>query len=649
MWNSHGSACVRYRRQAIHPTRTLLSSLLSITALLLSVGTVASKAQTTVPQTPQNSTGATFTTATELVLVPVVVRKGKEHVSDLTQADFSVFEDGRRQKIAFLKTTNTGVVLRHEGGPNVFSNELDTGGETPRVTVVVVDSANIPFADQAQARDSFLKFLTYDAGHRGPTAVVSFQRSGVRVVQDFTTDPAVLAALVERHRNKKNDSAQVQPAGGAPSPDATQQPATPQPEILGILPRSLPELRLGGDTLSKSTLLGNQFGTFEPQYGDDASDLAAKDIQLRDLIESELRGLNMLAESLAGISGRKTLIWLTGAFPFDLDNPNSYLSPSATTQYQIVTPHGGTGSDGIARMPRPPAYQMPATSALATSDLVVLRPLYEQAMKSLADANVAVYPVDTRGVISFFPETDVPSGAAIGVFNSMTERSFKNFSIHQGMQTFAHNTGGRPCFGSNDVGPCLQQAISDSNSYYLLGYYRERKDKKPGWRKLKVEVDRDGVDVLARDGYFYSAEKPDSKEARQRDVVSALVSPVNFSALPFTVRLQPGAPAVSKPLQDLPFELHIPPTSLSSPSSANDGIGLEIVCTAGTPRGTPVDQISQTVGGAVKPEVVARITKEGILYRNVLHVPRGSVMLRFVVRDNLNGRTGSVVVPLVVD
>jgi len=262
---------------------TLLSSLVSITALLLSIGMVAAVAQTTVPQTPQNSTGATFTTATELVLVPVVVRKGKEHGSDLTQADFSVFEDGRRQKVAFVKTTNTGVVLRHEGGQNVFSNELDTGAETPRVTVVVVDSANIPFADQPQVRDSFFKFLTYDAAHRGPTAVVSFQRSGVRVVQDFTTDPAVLAALVGRHPSKKNDSAQVQPASGAPGPEAKQQPAIPQPEILGILPRSLPELRSGGDALSASTLLGNQFGGFEPQYGDDAADLAAESIQLRDI------------------------------------------------------------------------------------------------------------------------------------------------------------------------------------------------------------------------------------------------------------------------------------------------------------------------------------------------------------------------------
>jgi|GEM_PF-1373733 len=633
----------------MEPFRTLLSSLFSIAALLVSLSIVAARAQTSVPQASQNPTGATFTAGTELVLVAVVVRKGTEHVSNLTQADFSVFEDGRRQRIAFLKTTKTGVVLRHEGSQNIFSNRLDTAGETPQVTVVVVDSANIPFADQEQVRQSFRKFLTYDAANRGPTAVVSFQRSGVRVVQDFTSAPAVLAALVERHPGKRNDSAQVQPAGVASNPDAKQQAAAPQPEILGILPRSLPDLRSGGDALSSSTLFGNQCGRFEPQYGDDAFDLAAKSIQLRDLIELELRGLNMLAESLAGIPGRKTLIWLTGLFPFDLDNPNSYLSPTAINQNQIITPHGGTGNDGIAPIPRSPAYQMPNTSGLASSDLVVLRPLYEQAMRSMADANVAVYPVDTRGVISYFGAADVPSADLSSVLGTATEKAFKDRSIHQGMQTFAHNTGGEPCYGSNDVGPCLQQAISDSNSYYLLGYYRERKDNKPGWRKLKVKVDRDGVDVMARDGYFYSAEKPDSKEARQRDVIAALHSPVNFSGLPFAVRLDPATTASKPPLRDLPFELKIPPASLTSLSSGNNGISLEVVCTAGTPAGTPVDQIAQTMGGAMKPEAVAQISKQGIVYRNVLHVSRGSLMLHFVVRDNLDGRTGSVVVPLVVD
>lgn len=70
--------------------------------------------------------------------------------------------------------------------------------------------------------------------------------------------------------------------------------------------------------------------------------------------------------------GRKTLIWLTGNFPFDLDNPNSYLSPDANNQYQIVKPHGGVGKDGIAEIPTTQAFQVRSTSLIGTSDLLLI-------------------------------------------------------------------------------------------------------------------------------------------------------------------------------------------------------------------------------------------------------------------------------------
>lgn len=389
--------------------------------------------------------------------------------------------------------------------------------------------------------------------------------------------------------------------------------------------------------------------TYDLLHGDNNLDLEAKNFLLRDLVELELRGLDTLVQSLAGVPGRKTLIWLTGNFPFDLDNPNSYLSPYAYNQYQIVKPHGGTGRDGIAATPTTQAFQVPSTSSVATSDLQVLRPLYEQTMKSLAQAKVAVYPVDTRGVISYYGLADLPSpnyGRALGTISTA---AFSDATIHSSMQTFARNTGGKACFGTNDASSCLQQAISDSREYYLLGYYRERGDNKDGWRKLKVEVNRDGVEVLAPDGYFYSAKTPDSKEAQIRDVRSALISPVDFTGLPFTVRLMPAGPTNNGSLRHLRFELTIPPASLSADPSGSNRMNLAIVCVAGAAKGAPVDKLSEIFEGAMMPETMDRVRKDGISYKNVLHLPAGKFTLRFVVHDNLNGKLGSLVVPYSVE
>jgi hypothetical protein len=357
----------------------------------------------------------------------------------------------------------------------------------------------------------------------------------------------------------------------------------------------------------------------------------------------------MLAQSLAGVPGRKTLIWLTGNFPFDLDNPNSYLSPYAYNQYQVVRPHGGSGRDGIAATPTTQAFQVPSTSLMGTSDLQVLRPLYEQTMKSLAQAKVAVYPIDTRGVISYYGLADLPSADYGNALGRISTAAFSDATIHSSMQTFARNTGGKACFGTNDASGCLQQAISDNQTYYLLGYYRERGDNKDGWRKLKVDIKLDGVEVLAPDGYFYSTKTLDSKEAQIRDVRSALISPVDFSGLPFTVRLMPPARANSGSLRDLKFELTIPPASLSADPSGGKRMNLAIVCVANASKGAPVDKLSETFEGTLKPETMDRLRKEGISYKNVLHLPAGQFTLRFVLRDNLNGKLGSIVLPYRVD
>ena len=49
----------------------------------------------------------------------------------------------------------------------------------------------------------------------------------------------------------------------------------------------------------------------------------------------------------------------------------------------------------------------------------------------------------------------------------------------------------------------MNQAVEDSASYYLLGYYLHGGNKNEGWRKLQVKVHRDGVHVLARTGFSY--------------------------------------------------------------------------------------------------------------------------------------------------
>lgn len=139
----------------------------------------------------------TITSNTELVQVPVVIRKGREHVSGLTQADFTVLDGGRRQKLAFVKTTDAGVVLRHVAGENVFSNQIDTAGETPRVTVFVVDSANIPFCRSAAGARFVAQVPGQRRGQPWADSGGGFPGVGCACGARFHLRPNVLAAVAD--------------------------------------------------------------------------------------------------------------------------------------------------------------------------------------------------------------------------------------------------------------------------------------------------------------------------------------------------------------------------------------------------------------------------------------------------------------------
>ena len=70
------------------------------------------------------------------------------------------------------------------------------------------------------------------------------------------------------------------------------------------------------------------------------------------------------------------------------------------------------------------------------------------------------------------------------------------------LKNFAEMTGGVAYYNTNDLAGALGRAVQDSSSYYLLSYYLDHHDNKPGWRKLQVVVARKDAEVRARAGYL---------------------------------------------------------------------------------------------------------------------------------------------------
>jgi hypothetical protein len=70
---------------------------------------------------------------------------------------------------------------------------------------------------------------------------------------------------------------------------------------------------------------------------------------------------------------------------------------------------------------------------------------------------------------------------------------------------------------------------------YTLAFYLTEIDGK--YHALKVHVDRPGLDLNYRQGYYAQSEAVQTQAARKSDLGSALLSPANLSGLGITAKL----------------------------------------------------------------------------------------------------------------
>jgi len=131
----------------------------------------------------------------------------------------------------------------------------------------------------------------------------------------------------------------------------------------------------------------------------------------------------------------------------------------------------------------------------------------------LRDARVTLYTIDPAGVL-------VDPGVYGG--DSMTDPFGGNYEFNK----LAKATGGRTLHGRNDVDMEIQTAIQDGANFYTLTYRPGNTSLDPQkFRRIKVTVDRPGLSVVTREGYYlqYGPGRVNPEKPSQR-LISDLVS-----------------------------------------------------------------------------------------------------------------------------
>jgi VWFA-related protein len=525
-----------------------------------------------------------FKSQTVLVQVPTVVTdKAGNHIHDLKKEDFKLEENGKERKITvFEEVTTTNARLMQAPAPQGTFSNLALNGDTPRnIVVIALDTVNTPFLDQASGRKELIQYIADSVNSAPVMALVVIGSRGVEIISGLTNDPDVLMNALKKVRGEL-------------------------PALQGV-DNSMQVLAATGGVM---TGIGPILSPGEPakliaEFITDGDALYGGYTQAR-AIENTMQAFLGIAWSLSGMPGRKSLIWATGGFPFLMDSP----------------------------------------SAVPGGNLSVL---YERAMAALNEAQVSIYPVDVRGLVNPAQGVSDVSSRETVMGPVLAERNVKRGWL-QGLtidtlKDFAAMTGGKAYYNSNDIATGFKRAVDDSSSYYLIGYYLDTHNTKPGWRKLQVKVGRKDAGVRARTGFLVTNATMNPGLSQEADLGLALLSPFDSTGIPLSVQWAGMAPDGDK--KKIAFSLHLPATGMTI-EGENNAFNVDFMARA-VKTGAPPSNVGSTAKGTFTTDALNKVKAEGIFYKNAFHLPPGDYQVKFVVRDNLSGKIGSVSAPLTVN
>jgi VWFA-related protein len=530
---------------------------------------------------PEAPTGKqpTIKVQTTLVMVPAIVTgRSGSHIDDLKEEDFEVLRNGKTQKIGFFRHVLTRPELMRSApapSPDGFTNAVESNDQ--RLTIFVVDFLNSSFEEQRTARQQLLKFLSKSLDMREPLSLLALDQAGVRVIHDFTTDPAVLAEALKKVTEQ--------------SSSADRPESNPVEETYRMVQGWHSKSGSRNAAAEQSRLNTLAIATNFQAMG------------MEDRVAGTLEALREIGEAFTGIPGRKSIVWATGGFPFEIDDANAF----------------GARDRGLR-------------------DRGLLS-AYERAWSALNRANIALYPLDVEELVN--PAYVHPRSG-----HPLPQRLHTN-NIVANMEKFAEVTGGKFCNRREDAESCFREAANDSSDYYLIGIYTNAEDTKPGWKKLSVRVHRADLKVRARAGYYEGPPQGEKQQIKE-EIETALNSPFDYTAVPLGVQWSAAKEASPDGKRKVAFMFVMAPGVATLEETDNNHLSLEFAAVAKDAKGLPMGAFSKAVEGHLAAAMAENIKTQGVRFPGAMELPSGEYAMIFAVRDNIRQLTGSVLVAIKV-
>ena len=548
------------------------------------------------------------------VLLDVVVRDKKGRpVKDLGAGDFEVYEDGVKQEVKSFRIHQTGSVqsstgaagqtaAAHGGPPNPFAGL--------GVVALVFDRLS-PNAREA-AHKAALGYV--GAIGKDDLAGVFLVDLSLEVLQPFTSNTDLLSRAVDR-------AASLSTSG---FPTTAEQSAQITNQLANLLTEN-PSPSAGNGTGNGANL--GPGGA--PNQG------AVVEIMMLEMTNRILNSFETLERDEQGYATTNALLGVINALK------------TIEGRKAIVF-----FSEGVAIPP-----------AVASR--------FQAVISAANQANVSIYPIDAAGLRTestmaatqrqqdAIVKTRMASqetGAEDTSGRPMTRDLERNEDVlhldpHSSLGQLADQTGGFNIADTNNLKGGLSRIDEDLRFHYVISYAPKNASYDGRFRKIAVKVDKAGVEVQARKGYYALPATGDSPVLDYE--TSALAALANSKA-----KEDPGLHAAAfsfpEPLRPglVPIVIDVPPSEITyGVDKANNTYKADftVVAVLKNPSGAISTKVSEHYQLSGPADKVDEEKKSDVLFYREANLPPGKYSVEAVTYDTATQKTnlksGTVDVP----
>ena len=542
-----------------------------------------------------------FRAGTTLVEFTVVVTgEDGRHVTDLKLEDVSIVERGRPRDVAFFHYEGAppaAIRVRAQPlPPGIYTNRPEYAPGPPRnITAILIDSLNTRAEDQVKVLAHILSFVSAVPSDTR----VAIYRTGerVHVIHDFTDDVEGL-----RKRLLKD---------GLEAPRDNQQSVAVQQMII--------------EPWQAEAMAATMEASLELAYQEMAG-IEERSNQYMESrrIEFTMSSLEAVGNHLAGIPGRKNLIWMTSGVPMISSQtrdpwPENYVAPLRRVAQRLA-------SQGIAMYP---------------VEAAGVRPLYLNVNAGVRGSSRGVDDSATTGddaiarTAARVEARQIARGATQSPSKMSTTPDAPRYLGT--MDLFADLTGGRALRNTNDLLAGVKAAAEDMRGTYSIGFYAPQEPDER-WHTFSVKVQRPGVKVVHRQGYLSSTATRQSVLWLADQWRAAANNPLGSATVRLDARFELKGETLSAILQ-------IPAEDLSfRPLNGTTACTLEIAIAERTPQG--LLGIRHELGSfALKEDQTKDLTNVTVRFPKQWTIDAKTSLVRVVIRDRYTGHYGTLDVP----